>query len=321
MTKKIRLIELFAGYGSQALALRYLNIPFEHYFVCEIDDSAILSYNELHGTNFVTSDIRHIHATDLGIVDSNSYNYLLTYSFPCTDLSTAGKMGGMVKGSGTASSLLWEVERILSECKELPQYLLMENVPQVINKNNINIFSKWTQFLNKLGYINSYKVLNAKDFGIPQNRKRCFMISILHSENRDFCFPTPTKLNTTVLDFIDTCYMWNDPAGKWILSEKGKRCLNMSFASIAPPTTICNTITYRGYISWNTNYYNNGVNIRRYTGRENLRLMGLKDDDIDKLTQSEEILSSQAGNSIVVNVLMAIFENLFIRKCKCNKLF
>ena len=91
----IRLIELFAGYGSQALALKYLNIPFEHHFVCEFDKYAIQSYNEIHGTSFVTSDIRDISAKDMNIVDTDKYKYLLTYSFPCTDLSMAGKRKGM----------------------------------------------------------------------------------------------------------------------------------------------------------------------------------------------------------------------------------
>lgn len=203
MIENLRLIELFAGYGSQALALKYLGVPFEHHFVCEFDKYAIQSYNDIHGTNFEVSDIRNISAEDLNIVDTDKYKYLMTYSFPCTDLSLAGKRAGMQRESGTSSSLLWEVERLLKECKELPQYLLMENVPQVISNDNIKLFGEWTSFLTKLGYKNQYKLLNAKDFGVPQNRERCFMVSILKSENKDFAFPKPRPLEIRLKDVLE----------------------------------------------------------------------------------------------------------------------
>lgn len=116
--KTIRLIELFAGYGSQALALKRLGVPFEHYRVVEFDKYAVKSYNALHGTDFKPMDIRDIHAEDLGLVEDDNYSYLLTYSFPCTDLSLAGKMQGMKRDSGTRSGLLWEVERLLREAQQ-----------------------------------------------------------------------------------------------------------------------------------------------------------------------------------------------------------
>lgn len=117
--KTLRLIELFAGYGSQAMAIKRLNIPFETYRVVEFDKYAIRSYNAVHDTDFPTMDIRDVKAEDLGIVETDRYNYLLTYSFPCTDLSLAGKRQGMSRDSGTRSGLLWEVERILKEAQEL----------------------------------------------------------------------------------------------------------------------------------------------------------------------------------------------------------
>lgn len=225
LKNSLRLIELFAGYGSQALALKYLGIPFEHHFVCEFDKYAIQSYNDIHGTAFEVSDIKNINADDLNITDTENYKYLLTYSFPCTDLSMAGKRKGMQRESNTSSSLLWEVERLLKECKELPQYLLMENVPQVIGKDNIKLFGEWTYFLTKLGYNNYYKLLNAKDFGVPQNRNRCFMVSILKSENKDFVFPKPKKLEIRLRDVLEPCqdigeqyYIKSEKAGKLLKS-------------------------------------------------------------------------------------------------------
>ena len=97
ITKPIRLIELFAGIGLQAKALERLNANFEHHKVVEFDKYAINSYNAIHGTEFETSDITKIHAEDLEIKDTNKFTYLLTYSFPCQDLSVAGKGKGMEK--------------------------------------------------------------------------------------------------------------------------------------------------------------------------------------------------------------------------------
>lgn len=199
--KPLRLIELFAGIGSQAKALKNLGVEFQHWYVCEWDKYAIQSYNAVHGTNFVTSDITELTAKDLNIVDIDHFNYLLTYSFPCQDLSNAGKGRGMQKGSGTRSGLLWEVERLLNECTELPQVLLMENVPQVHGKKNINDFNKWIEFLESKGYTNYWQDLNAKDYGIPQSRNRCFMVSMLGDCTYEF--PEPIKLELTLKDVLE----------------------------------------------------------------------------------------------------------------------
>ena len=146
ITKPIRLIELFAGIGSQAKALKNLKVNFEYYKIVEFDKYAIASYNAIHNTNFKPLDITKIHANDLEIVDTDKYEYIMTYSFPCQDLSLAGKGRGMAKGSGTRSGLLWEVERILKECKELPQVLLMENVPEVIGGQILKTFKNGNYF-------------------------------------------------------------------------------------------------------------------------------------------------------------------------------
>lgn len=199
--KPIRLIELFAGIGSQAMALRDLGADFEHYRSIEFDEYAVKSYNAIHGTNFPVTDIRNIHGEDLGIVDKGEFAYLLTYSFPCQDLSAAGKRKGMKKGSGTRSGLLWEVEQLLKETPELPDILLMENVPEVIGANNIDDFHLWQDFLVSKGYTNYVKILNAKDYGVAQNRNRCFMVSLLGEYN--FHFPEPIPLAKCIDDYCD----------------------------------------------------------------------------------------------------------------------
>lgn len=213
--KPIRLIELFAGYGSQAMALKRLGLPFEHHFVCEFDKYAVASYNAVHGTAFEVSDIRDIHAADLNITERDKYDYLMTYSFPCTDLSIAGKMQGMARDSGTRSGLLWEVERLLKECGDnLPQLLMLENVPQVHGQNNIKDFASWISFLDGLGYTSKWADLNARDYGVAQNRERCFMVSWLGT--RTFCWPQPIPLTKTMRDYLD-----DDVAEKYYL--KGER--------------------------------------------------------------------------------------------------
>lgn len=199
--KPIRLIELFAGIGSQAMALCDLGADFEHYRVVEFDRFAIASYNAIHGTEFEPTDITQISGDDLGIIEVDKYCYITTYSFPCQDLSVAGKQKGMAKGSGTRSGLLWEVERLLNEVENLPQVLLMENVPQVHSQANMPDFQKWIDFLESKGYSNYWQNLNAKDYGVAQNRDRCFMVSILGEYN--YKFPQPIPLEKTMKDYLE----------------------------------------------------------------------------------------------------------------------
>lgn len=229
ITKPVRLIELFAGIGSQAMALRDLGIDFENYFVSEIDKFAIKSYNAIHKTNFNITDISFVSGSDLNICETNKYCYILTYSFPCQDLSPAGKGAGMIKDSGTRSGLLWQVERILNECTELPQILLMENVPQIHNKKNMLEFKKWIDFLNKIGYSNYWQDLNARDYGVAQNRNRCFMISILGKYKYEF--PGPFILNKKISDYLEKnvdekFYIENETTKKF-LSKLGNNNINL----------------------------------------------------------------------------------------------
>ena len=220
--RPIRLIELFAGVGSQAMALRDLGADFEHYRAVEFDRFSVASYNAIHDTDFETTDIRNISGADLGICDTDKYCYIVTYSFPCQDLSVAGKQKGMTKGSGTRSGLLWEVERLLNECTELPQVLLMENVPQVHSKANMPDFQKWIDFLESRGYSNYWKDLNAKDYGVAQNRDRCFMVSLLGEWN--YKFPQPIPLERKLKDYLEEMCRANDLA-YYINNEKAQELI------------------------------------------------------------------------------------------------
>ena len=212
--KKTRLITLFSGYDSQKLAFSYLGKEVEHYRVCEFDKYAINTLNEIHNTNFKTTDIKSIGAEFLNIVEKDKYNYIMTYSFPCTDLSIAGKRQGMERDSGTRSGLLWEVERLLKETKELPDVLIMENVPQVLKANG---WYEWCEFLENLGYNNYAEVINAKRFGIPQNRERCFMVSILGDYS--YNFPKGFELKYRLKDLLE-----KNVDKKYYLSVKMLNC-------------------------------------------------------------------------------------------------
>lgn len=279
--KPIRLIELFAGIGSQAMALRNIGANFEKYLICEWWVQAFASYKAIHFADdqtdyseektkeelvsilhelgisndgkepmkleqiqkkpekWLRETYNNIRATknivnivaaagsDLKVVDTDKYTYILTYSFPCQDLSVAGKMRGMDKGSGTRSGMLWEVERLLGEMDELPQVLLMENVPQVMQKKNMHNFLAWQQFLESKGYKNYAQILNAKDYGVAQNRQRAFMVSILGDYSYEF--PDPIPLTKTMADYLEpevdeSYYVDSEKADKLIieLMESGR---------------------------------------------------------------------------------------------------
>lgn len=190
---KLRVFEAFAGYGSQSMALRRLGIDFEVVGISEIDKYAIQAYMAVHGDTPNYGDISKI---DWGSVPDFDF---LTYSFPCTDISIAGQQKGLAEGSGTRSSLLWECRKAI-EAKR-PKYLLMENVKNLVSKKFIPHLKEWIRFLEGQGYSNYTKVLNAKDFGVPQNRERVFMVSILGDAS--FHFPKPFTLEKRLKDVLE----------------------------------------------------------------------------------------------------------------------
>ena len=204
----LRVIELFSGIGAQAEALKELGLDYEVVATSDIDKHANLGYEAIHGKVNNLGDItkiEHLPECDL-----------LTYSYPCTSISLAGKREGMVEGSGTASSLLWEVGRLLADMNErkiLPEVLLMENVDAVLNKVNKPEFDRWCNILSEMGYCNSYTIMNAKDYGTPQNRKRIFMVSTLTMG--EFVFPDPCPDGRVLRDVLE-----QDVPESYFLSEK-----------------------------------------------------------------------------------------------------
>lgn len=235
----LRLIELFAGIGSQTQALTNIGIAHKVVAISEIDKYAIQSYEAMHGKANNLGDIRKIEE----LPDAD----LWTYSFPCQDISVAGKGAGIKEG--TRSGLLFEVERLLrvaSEKGTLPKYLLLENVKNLVSKKFKADFDKWLDFLAELGYTNYWKVLNAKDYGIPQNRERVFCVSI-RGEHEPFVFPKPKELTIRLRDMIDETV-----DEKFYLKESTIRSIlrstfNSRRDSIRPGDGLANTLLARDW--------------------------------------------------------------------------
>lgn len=191
----LKVIELFAGIGSQTQALKNIGVEHEVVAISEIDKYALKSYEALHGETNNLGDIK--------LIEKLPPADLWTYSFPCQDISVAGKGAGI--RDGTRSGLLFEVERLLNIATEqytLPKYLLLENVKNLISKKFRADFDSWLLFLSSLGYTNYWQVLNAKDYGIPQNRERVFVVSIL-DEHKPYVFPEKQELKLRLKDMID----------------------------------------------------------------------------------------------------------------------
>ena len=420
ITKPIRLITLFSGYDSQALALKYLGVPFEHYKTCEWNIKSTQAIKDLHFENEDVSlnenrtkeemvdflyrkgissnwnepmtkeqisklsekelktiikniaithnlvNIQQVKGKDLEIVDKDKYTYIMTYSFPCQDLSVGGLGKGM-SDTSTRSGMLWEVERILQECKDinaLPDVLLMENVPQVHGTDNLEDFNKWKLRLEEMGYINYFQDLIATDYGIPQTRNRCFMVSILGEYSYTFPKPIPltTRLKDILEDNVDEKYYLSDAMIKYLTDSVSSGGIDRSesFNRIqekiqqdgiaATITTNAGSRATDNYIVETTPkvvagigekksnggrqfyqqdriyddnvsialatgfapYYKTGDKIRKLTPRETGRLMGVKDEDINKILkrQSDSSAFHLFGDSIVTNVLMAIFKEM-----------
>lgn len=204
----LKVNELFSGIGAFRKALQRLGIPHEIVGISEIDKYAIKSYEAIFGETRNYGDISK--------VDRLDYADLWTYGFPCQDISVAGHQAGIVKGE-TRSGLLYEVQRLLTVSAlsdELPKYLILENVKNLVGKKFIDQFNGWLEWLDGLGYNNYWQVLNAKDYGIPQNRERVFVVSVRKDIDTGFKFPEPTPLATTMMDFLE-----NEVDDKYYISD------------------------------------------------------------------------------------------------------
>lgn len=197
----LNVITLFSGYDSQCLALNRLGLPYDLAAWCEIDRHAITAHNALFpqwsGRNL--GDVSRVDWAEWHRQHPQPID-LLTYSSPCQDFSSAGLQRGGEEGSGTRSGLLWETERAVSELR--PRHLVFENVGGLVSDKFIDLFQRWQVRLNGYGYTNFAQLMNAKDYGVPQNRLRIFMVSILDC-HRAYYFPQPFRLERRLKDVLE----------------------------------------------------------------------------------------------------------------------
>lgn len=331
----LRMNELFSGIGSQTKALQRAGVDHVITGISEIDEPAIISYTAIYGDIYNYGDISK--------VDSLKQADFWTYSFPCTDISKAGKMEGITES--TRSGLILQVERLLREAHEkgeLPMYLMLENVATLASKRFKGFLDGWIQFLSDLGYDTKYKVINASTQGIPQNRDRIIAVSKLRAGGglHNFEFPQNIPLRVSLDEImeknVDDRYYVDLEKYKDIISiVNGKirvrQATKQGYIEMDPcgicdvsyPTSktrrgriqgggkICPTLTasVQGLL-----YFDEEYRARQLTGLENWRLMGFDDRDYFLAKEagvSEAQLIKQAGNSIVVDVLERVFINLF----------
>ncbi len=211
----MRIIELFAGIEACSKALENIGIDLEIVDAVEIDKYAIQSFNAIHNTNFAAKDISKYNKSyeDIDII---------THGSPCQDFSIAGRQEGGDLGSGTRSSLLYETIRIVKQNR--PKYILWENVKNLLSEKHKHNFENYINILDEIGYNSYYQVLNAKDYGIPQNRERIFTISIRKDvDKNNFKFPEKEELKLRLKDMLedtpDEKYYINDGTLNNILSD------------------------------------------------------------------------------------------------------
>lgn len=318
----IRVIELFSGVGSQIQALKNIGVDAKTVAISEIDHYAIDAYTKLHGEVLNLGDVSKIETKDIPDCD------LLTYSFPCQDISVAGAQLGLDQGSNTRSSLLWECEKIIRDKR--PKYLLMENVKNLVGNTHRHNFEQWLKVLSNYGYTNYWQVLNANHYNIPQSRERVFVVSILGDQ--PFHFEQGELTKKTIRDIMDK--EEDVPANMYMdrpfisrdatPSENGLIHVgnlefpgNEAIKRVYSPDGICPTLTTMTGGHRQPKILLDDGRVRKLTPRECWKLMGFTDEQFDKVsTQSNTQLYKQAGNTICVACLESIFRVLFKEELK-----
>lgn len=326
----LKVLELFGGIAACSKALENLGIDYEIVDYVEINEHAVKSFNAIHGTDFTTQDICKW--------DKDVEVDLVMHGSPCQDFSVVGLGAGGDIGSGTRSSLMYETVRIVKKLK--PKYIVWENVKNLLSKTHRHNFDAYINILKDFGYNSYYKVLNACDYGLPQSRERVFTVSIRQDiDDGSFDFPQPITLETKLQDIVETNvdeeYYLTDTFKEQIRNTKYRisnyvestnKILDGYFDDFKVMDYrydeglrirkhgLCPTLTTRGKQSISgVPIFLKDNTLRFLTPRESWRLMGFSDEDYDKASQvvSSSQLYKQAGNSIAVNVLMAIFKELF----------
>lgn len=324
----IKLLELFGGIGACSKAFENLGIEHEIVDCVEINEDAVKSFNAIHNTNFEPQDITKW--------DKDIKVDMIMHGSPCQDFSLAGKQASGFEGSGTRSSLIYETIRIVKKLK--PKYVVWENVKNALNEPHVQVVNDYINKLNELGYVSNYKLTTASYYGIPQERQRVIIVSILNGDK--FEFPEEIHKANNLEDYIDfrdvddltnnfyerykliknknasyeefIDYIDNLPIKKGIGTKKMDLYTFGEMDTITMPTGLTGTLTCRNVQNYNKKYWYNNK-LYKPSPRMCWRLMGFSNEDFDKaqLVNDDKSLYNQAGNSIVVNVLMCILKKLF----------
>lgn len=320
--KVIQILELFGGIGAPRKALENLNIDIKSVDYVEIMKYAVVAYNQMFDNSYKPQNI----------LDWNMDVDILIHGSPCQDWSNNG-----LNNISTGRSILYErtLEIIEKELKERPKVVIWENVTGLINKRNISHFNHYLQTMEKLGYTNSFQVLNAVDYNSPQHRERIFVVSRI--DGKKFKFPKPVPLTTKLTEFLETdpeierlsdnemSLFFKREDGLYIYenTKLGYRKIeNGDSINVERP----NSKTRRGRVgkgivktittSKNTAVYIDGI-LRKLTAREYWRIMGFSDKDFDQIEKQNipaKYKQTLIGNSISVPVLEAIFRQLLLKE-------
>ena len=308
---KLKVLELFGGIGACSKALERLGIDYEIVDYVEIDKYAVESFNAIHNTNFEPQDVCNYNK-DI-VVD------LLMHGSPCQDFSIAGKQMGGDKNSGTRSSLMYETLRIVEKLK--PKYVIWENVKNLLSKKHFHNFQSYLDKMQELGYKNYYQVLNAKDYGIPQNRERVFTISIRNDLNQTFEFPKKKQLKLSLKDIledkVDDYYYKVCPSMLSALNNgKVKDITNQNYSQTI--TTKQARWNNGGLIKCSNNYVDKKYNqyIDKYNKIPNLFNPYNSKEIIDVVpTQTTQCGSTTSSSTVTINQGNGIYRYLTPKEC------
>ncbi len=354
MCKKLKLISLFSGIGAFEKALKNIGVDYELINYCEIDKFASKSYSLIHDES---EDKNLWDITKVDIEKLPKDIDLITHGSPCQSFSLAGKQNGADKGSGTSSSLMWNSVQIIEHCR--PKYVIWENVKNVLSIKHKHNFEQYLNTLDKLGYTNYYKVLNAKDFGIPQNRERIFIVSIINNQSI-FEFPVAKEHQEEYIfkDFVDLTEKVDDKfylskEKTIILKEKilnnkelfkqengllttkpseNKRKINRLFGlydrenrsradrySFYSLYGLCPTLTTCSGGGLQPLFIEQGI-IRKLTPKEFFRLMGFSDEDY-QICKDNDMSDAQLYKQAGNSIVVNVLEDIFKNLFNKNNIY
>lgn len=308
----VQILELFGGIGSPRCALRNLNIPTKAIDYVEIDENAVRSYNAMFA--------EELEYKTQSVVGWNLKPDILIHGSPCQDFSIAGQQKGAEEGSETRSSLMWETIHIIQNMGEWkPKYVIWENVKNVLSKHMIANFNRYQSEMEKLGYSNSYEILDAREFGLPQARERVFTVSVLNGEPFDFTdlIRTPMRDISEFLldnDKVPEVYDVTQPSVYNVIGHTGIKRATV-IKDFAYTITTRQDRTPAQVIDCGNGRY------RYLTELECWRLQGYTDEDYKRARAVQKrvgryrmALYKQAGNSITVPIFESMFRKIILNE-------